>query len=91
MYICGLKDKKDRTHYVSVMAAGPVLLQETLAVRHETLSFYALLDFLLFCSKHHPFLQFPQRMSLRTLVTVLTSIWSVHNSAKMVDMVSVVR
>lgn len=76
---------------MSVMAAGPVLLQETLVVRHETLSFYVLPDLLLFFCKHHPFVQFPQRMSLWTLVTVLTSIWSVQNSAKTVDMVSVVR
>lgn len=72
------------------MAAGAVLLQEMLTVRHETPSFYGLPDLLLFCSTHHPFLQFLLRMSLWTLVTVLTCLWSAHNSTT-VDMVFVVR
>lgn len=73
------------------MATGPVLLQEMLAVRHETLSFYVLPDLLLFCSTHHPFLQFLLRMSLWTLVAVLTCLWSAHNSTTTVDMMFVVR
>lgn len=81
----------DSTHYVPLMAAGPVLLQETLAVRHETLRFYVPPNLLLFCSTHHPFLQFLCRMSFWTLVAVLTCLWSANNSTTTADMVFVVR
>lgn len=51
-----LQDIKDSTHYVSVIVAGYVLIQEMLSVCQETLSFKVLPNLLLFFGKLHPFL-----------------------------------
>lgn len=67
------------------MAAGLELRQETLAVGHEALSFYVLPDLLLLFNAHHPFLQLLLRMSLWTMVTVLTGLWSGHSGTTTVD------